>query len=144
MMLAYFILGCVAATVMVVAMAALLFMLLRSNWNHTNRSRVSFLAPVVLSIAIIWVALTQFVPRVFDIVHLVNRQYTVIEIDIPPESIGRRSIIIDDETYHYPPKAFGHDERGGRYQITYTPRTRFIVRMTRLGETEDLPDPTTP
>ena len=136
-MMMYFILGLIACLGLVSALFVLLIVFLRKNWNHACKSRLSFLAPILLVAVISYLSVTILVPMVFDFVQLVNRQYDVREIDIPDEAIPQNhSLILDGQRYYFPPGTFKTGEQG-RYQITYPPRTFYIINVVRFG---DLPD----
>lgn len=136
-MVIYFILGLVACFGLVGALFVLLIAFLRKNWNHACGSRFSFIVPILLVVAISYLSFVLLVPMVFDFVQLVNRQYSVREIVIPDEANPHNhSLTLDGQRYYFPPGAFKSGERG-RYQITYTPRTFYIINVVRFG---DLPD----
>ncbi|NLA71479.1 MAG: hypothetical protein GX850_03485 [Clostridiaceae bacterium] len=134
MMAAYFIAGLIASAALIFALFKLLLYLLRNNWNHSNKSRLSYLAPVVIVIIITFLSLTEFVPRAFDLVRLVDQRYSVMEIDLQTLQKGRSSLIINDQSYFFAPGTFKPDSEG-RYQIMFTPMTRFIIHVTNLGDT---------
>ncbi len=133
-MVIYFALGLLLSLALTGALVALLVMFLRKNWNHANKTRLSYLAPIVLIVAIVYLSMTQLVPRVFDLVQLVNRQYNVREIEIPDEVIpGTHTLKIDGQIFFFPPGTFESSDKG-RYQITYTPRTLYIINVVRFGD----------
>lgn len=133
---AYFLAGLFASASMVLALLAILVIQLRANWNHANRLRVSYLAPILLVAAIIYFSMTQLIPRSFDFLQLVGRRYGVAEMDMQKVKLGRSSLIMDGKTYYFVPGSFEKDSRG-RYQIMFTPGTRFVIHVTNLGETLD-------
>ncbi len=136
-MIIYFILGLLASFALVSALIALLIMFLRKNWNHANKTRLSYLVPLVLIAAITFISMSQFIPRLLDLVQLASRQYSVREVDIPGDAIpGNRTMTADGLTFYFPPGVFDAGEKG-RYQITYTPRTFFIINVVRFGDVPD-------
>ncbi len=136
-MVMYFILGFFASLGLVCALFVLLVAFLRKIWNHACRSRLTFLAPILLVSVIAYLSIVSLVPMVFDLVQLANHQHSVREIEIPDEVIPRNHhMTLDGQRYYFPPGTFESGERG-RYQITYTPRTFFIINVVRFG---DLPD----
>lgn len=130
---AYFIAGLIASAALIFALFQLLLFLLRNNWNHANRSRISFLAPILIIIVITFLSITELVPRAFDLVHLIGQRYSVMEIDLRTAQKGRSSLIIEKKPYYFAPGTF-ETESEGRYQIMFTPQTRFIIQVTHLGE----------
>jgi len=86
--------GLIACLGLVSALFVLLIVFLRKNWNHACKSRLSFLAPILLVAVISYLSVTILVPMVFDFVQLVNRQYDVREIDIPDEAIPQNHSLI--------------------------------------------------
>ncbi len=131
--MAYFIIGGVASFLAVVALTVILFYMLRKNWNYANTTRVSFIAPILVVIVMIYIATTEFVPRVLDVVSVASRQFEMTEIDYQSSDVYQNKLTIDGRTYYYSPGTF---EKGGqgRYQITYTPRMGYIVSASRLGD----------
>lgn len=129
----YFIAGLIASAAMVLALLTVLVISLRINWNHANRQRLSYLAPILLTLAIVYICVTELVPRAFDLVHLAGRRYDVIAIDLKDVSLGRGSLKIDGQSYYFMPGTFDKQSRG-RFQIMFTPGTHFIVHATYLEE----------
>ncbi len=136
MMHLYFLAGLFASAAMVLALLTLLVISLRSNWNHANRFRLSYLAPVVLAAAIVYFCVTEFVPRAFDLVHMAGRHYDVADIDLQKSSLGRSSLIADGLSYYFMPGTFDKNSRG-RFQVMFTPGTRFIVHATYLEDSAE-------
>lgn len=137
MMIIYFALGLLASFALVSALFALLTVFLRKIWNHSCKSRLSYLAPIVLVVMISYLSAVLLVPMVFDSVQLVNRQYSVREIEIPAEVVPRNhSLTLDGQIYYFPPGVFKSGAQG-RYQITYTPRTFYIINVVRFGDVPD-------
>ncbi|HHW93225.1 MAG TPA: hypothetical protein GX734_01850 [Clostridiaceae bacterium] len=136
-MVMYFILGLLASLALVCALFVLLFIFLRIIWNHACRSRLTFLAPLLLVTVISYLSITILVPMVFDCVQLINRQYSVREIEIPDEVTPRNhTLTLDGQKFYFPPGVFKSNEHG-RYQITYTPRTHYIINVMRFGDVPD-------
>ena len=72
--MAYFIVGGVASFLAVVALTVILFYLLRKNWNYANTTPVSFIAPILVVLVMIYIAMTEFVPRALDVVSVASHQ----------------------------------------------------------------------
>ena len=136
MMYVYFLAGLFVSAAMVFALLTLLAISLRNNWNHANRFRVSFLAPVLLAAAIVYFCVTEFVPRVFDLVHMAGHHYDVADIDLQKSSPGRSFLIADGLPYYFMPGTFDKNSRG-RFQVMFTPGTRFIVHATYLEDSAE-------
>lgn len=131
-MIAYFIIGGIASFLAVAALTVILFHLLRKNWNHANTTRLSFVAPILVVVVMIYIATTEFVPRVLDVVSSLNRQFEMTEIDYHASAVERNKLTIDGRTFYFSPGTFETGQ--GRYQITYTPRMGYIVSASRLGD----------
>lgn len=131
--MAYFIVGGVASFLAVVALTVILFYLLRKNWNYANTTRVSFIAPILVVIVMIYIAITEFVPRALDVVSVASHQFEMTEIDYHPSDVDRNRLTIDGRTYYFSQGTFEKSGQG-RYQITYTPRMGYIVSASRLGD----------
>ena len=132
----YFMAGLAASLAMVLALLALLVIALRSNWNHANKLKISFIMPLFLVLAIIYFSATQLIPRSFDLLQLAGRQYGVAEIDMQAVHLGRSSLIADGRAYYFMPGTFEADSQG-RYQILFTPGMRFVIHVTTLGDALD-------
>ncbi len=132
----YFLLGLAASGAMVLALLIILIKMLRNNWNHANKLRASYIAPLVLILAILYFSFTQLVPRSFDLLLMAARQYDVLEIDMQSVQLGRSSLIVDNKSYHFVPGSFDNQAQG-RYQIMFTPGTRFVIHVTPLGDSLD-------
>ncbi len=133
MMHLYFLAGLLASAALVLALLTLLVIALRNNWNHANRLRLSYLAPVLLAAAIVYFCVSQLVPRAFDLVHIASRHYDLADIDLQKSALGRSSLIVDGLPYYFMPGTFDRNVRG-RFQVMYTPGTRFIVHVTYLED----------
>lgn len=137
----YFLWGLVAAFVMVLVLFVLMMVALRRNWNHTNRSVFSYFIPLLLMSMLVYMAASQFVPRVFDAVQIVYGQYASTEAILSAENFENNRIITEDQVFYYPPSLEDEPE-AGRYQIYYTERTHYVMNLIFVGETEDsLDDP---
>ncbi|HPX92990.1 MAG TPA: hypothetical protein PK646_01765 [Bacillota bacterium] len=136
MMILYFLAGLLASAAMILALLIILVVSLRTNWNHANRFRISFMVPVLLAAAIAYFCVTEFVPRVFDLVHLAGRHYDLADIDLQHSALGRSSLISDGVSYYFLPGTFDKNARG-RFQVMFTPGTRFIIHVTYLEDSAE-------
>ena len=130
---AYFLSGLLASFLLVLSLFVILIMMLRKNWNHANRWRLSFLAPIIMVVLIVYFSMTELIPRTFDLLQVATRRYEVMEIDMRDVKLGRSSLIADERSYHFMPGSF-HESAKGRYQISFTRHTRFVIHITSLGE----------
>lgn len=132
-MMVYFLIGGIASLLAVVALAVILFYLLRRNWNYANTTRFSYLAPILVVVVMIYIAATEFVPRALDVVSTVSRQFEMTEINYDPSAVERNMLTVNGRIFYFSPGTF---EKGGqgRYQITYTPRMSYIVSASRLDD----------
>lgn len=133
MMYVYFVAGLLASAALVLALLTILVISLRNNWNHANRFRISYLAPVLLAATIVYFCVTQLVPRAFDLVHMAGGHYDLADIDLQESALGRSSLIVDGLSYYFLPGTFDQNS-SGRFQVMYTPGTRFIVHVTYLED----------
>ena len=102
----YFLSGLLASAALVFALLVLLVLALRNNWNHANRMRLSFIAPILLAVAIVYFCVTEFVPRAFDLVALAGKHYDVADLDLKEPQRGRSSLISEGQFYYFMPGTF--------------------------------------
>ncbi|MDD2426824.1 MAG: hypothetical protein PHR78_00170 [Eubacteriales bacterium] len=133
----YFLWGLVATSIIILVLFILMMISLRRNWNHTNRSVFSFFIPLLLVVLLVYLAASQFAPRVFDAVQIVYGQYASTEINLSEENFEYNRIVTGEEVFYYPPSHFENPE-AGRYQIYFTERTNYVMNLIFVGETEDI------
>lgn len=132
----YFLWGLVASFVMTIVLFVLMMISLRKNWNHTNRSVFSYFIPLLLVVLLLYLAASQFVPRVFDAVQIVYGQYASTEVTLSEENYEYNRIVAEEQVFYYPPTQFENLE-AGRYRIYFTERTNYVMNIIFVGETED-------
>lgn len=132
----YFLWGLIASLIMILVLFVLMITSLRRNWNHTNRSVVSYFLPSLLAILLVYLAASQLVPRVFDAVQIVYGQYDSTEVTLSEENFEYNRIIAEDQVFYYPPSHFKNMETG-RYQIYFTERTNYVMNIIFIGETDE-------
>ena len=132
----YFLFGLIASFIMVIVLFVLMMVALRKNWNHTNRSPFSYFIPLLLVVLLFYLAASQFVPRVFDAVQIVFGQYDSTEVKLSEKYFVYYRNITEEQIFFYPPSYFGNPETG-KYQIYFTERTNYVMKLIYVGETED-------
>ena len=133
----YFLFGLIASFIMVIVLFVLMMLALRRNWNHTNRSVISYFIPFMLVLLLVYLAASQFVPRVFDAVQIVFGQYDSTEVNLSEKNFEYNRIVTEEEVFFYPPSYFVNPEPG-KYQIYFTERTNYVMKLIYVGEAEDL------
>ena len=117
-------------------MVVVMMMLVRSltvNWERKNRHPFSYLLPVILTAVLLYVSLTLNIPRLLDVVAVLGRDCTQEEITLDEAAIGPMTILAGGRVLHYNPWQFTF-AAGQPNRVTYTPRSRFIIEMTEIGQ----------
>ncbi len=117
--------------VLTVILVILLMDALRNNRERKNRHGVSFLMPVALTALFLTLTIGVTIPRVLDSVNFMTQTYSIEEIQIPENGLGWNCLTTDKHRYFYN-QWQTHLVSGVNYRIEYTPRSRFIVRATRV------------
>ncbi|NLC89033.1 MAG: hypothetical protein GX681_03100 [Clostridiaceae bacterium] len=133
----YFLFGLIASFILVIVLFVLMMVALRRNWNHTNRSVLSYFVPLLLVLLFVYLAASQFVPRVFDAVQIVFGQYDSTEVNLSAQDFEYNRIVTGEQVFFYPPSYFENPEPG-KYQIYFTERTNYVMKLIYVGETEEL------
>ncbi len=123
------------ATSLVLTGAVLLLLTkcLTVNWERKNRHPVSYLMPVVLTVILLYLSLSMTVPRLLDAMSVAAQTFTIEEVDLTDEVIGRMTLQTSGRTLHYNPRQFSF-ESGQSIRLKYTPRSRFIFEVTEIGQ----------
>lgn len=130
----YFLLGAVATLLLCLALLALLMRRLRINWNQNNRMAWAYLMPVLLAGLFLYISVTQFAPRVFDAIDILNRQYELKEAEIDTSALSGNCLEIEGEVYLFPPYKRFLFRESGQYQVYFTRRTRHVMNLVFVGE----------
>jgi glucan phosphoethanolaminetransferase (alkaline phosphatase superfamily) len=132
----YFLLSLFLCLLLSAAILACLIRALQINWAQQNKRPLGFLAPVFLTILFISIAFHFTVPRILDVVTIINKAYVIEDIEVDGDSLSRGTVRHEQRTYYY--NQWRHNlEPGQSYRISYTPYSRFIVffdDMTDLVE----------
>lgn len=89
--------------------------------------------PVLLTVALLFISITLSIPCLLDSVSVLTRNYSIEEISLQEEQLGRTAIQADNQTFHYNPAQFTF-KAGQIYRITYTPRSRFIIDIMEMTD----------
>ncbi|MDW7657605.1 MAG: hypothetical protein SCM11_10580 [Bacillota bacterium] len=82
---------------------------------------------------LLYVSLTMTVPRLLDSVAVVTKACTVEEVYTESGTIGSMTIQAGERVLHYNPWQFTVTA-GQSFRVTYTPRSRFILEVTEIGQ----------
>ncbi len=118
--------GLLISLTLSVGLFLLLLRCLQTNWKRKNRHPVGFLLPVVVTAAFIYVSVTLMLPCLFDLVPVLTRAYALDEWTLEADQIGKSTLLVNDQRYHYWPGTFDFQPQR-HYRITATPRSRFIM-----------------
>lgn len=132
----YFLLSLFLSLLLSAAILACLIRALQINWAQKNKRPLSFFAPVFLTVLFISITLYFAVPRILDVVTIINKAYVMEDIKVDEHSLGWGTVRHEQRIYYY--DQWRYDLKPGRsYRISYTPHSRFIVffdDMTDLVE----------
>ncbi len=120
------------------ATAALVYAFCRSldrNYGRRNKRPISYLAPVFLSLFLIFFSIDYTVPRLLDIVSLVSRDYEIMEIELDDAQIRWTALTIEEEPYYY--NRFVYKPVSSiRYRMTALPNSHHVLKLEAVtGET---------
>jgi hypothetical protein len=131
--LLFFILNLVISVILTAVIMVILAKSLTVNWERKNRHPFSYLMPVVLTVVLLYVSLTMTVPRLLDSVAVATKACTVEEVHTEPGTIGSMTIQAGERVLHFNPWQFKFTT-GQSFRVTYTPRSRFILEVTEIGQ----------
>jgi len=107
---------------------------LQINWERRNRRPISYLTPVLLTFA--FVSLTAFLtaPRLLDTVTLMTKAYVIEEVNLDAQDIHWSTFYSGNRRFFFN-QWQTKPEADTTYRISYTPRCRYVVEMTKVAET---------
>jgi len=103
------------------------------NFNRRNKRPISYLAPVFLSLFLIYFSIDYTAPRLFDVVVLISGNYEVQEVELAESQIHWSSLDVDEYAYYYNRFQF-KPEPATRYRLTALPNSRHVVRLEPIAE----------
>ena len=107
------------------------------NYGRRNKRPISYLAPVFLSLILIYFTIDFTAPRLFDLVTLISGNYEVEEIRLTDGQIHWASLEIDENLYLY--NRFQYKpEPGTPYRLTALPNSRHVVRLEPVASNTDV------
>jgi len=114
-------------------LVALLGKSLIVNWERKNRRPLSYLTPVLLTLVLLYISMTQAVPRVLDVVTIFANTCTVEEVVARQEGIHWQSLDVGGRKFYYNQWQYQFNH-GRTYRISYTPRSHYIIEVTEIVE----------
>lgn len=116
--------------------AALTYAFSRSldrNYARRNKRPVSYLAPVFLSLFLIYFSVDYTAPRLFDAVVLLSGNYEVQEVTMTENQIHWSALIVDGQSYYY--NRFQIKPKPAtRYNLTALPNSHHVVKLELIAE----------
>lgn len=112
--------------------ALLLILLLRlvsNNQRRKNRSGISYLFPVAVTIVFLIQVITVSAPRILDSVSVMKQNYQTCTGRVESVKYLNHALVIDGETYYYNP-FFPQPQTGDVYEISYTPYAHYISEFS--------------
>lgn len=107
------------------------------NYGRRNKRPISYLAPVFLSLILIYFTIDFTAPRLFDLVTLASGNYEVEEIRLTDDQIHWASLEIDGSPHLY--NRFQYKpEPGTTYRLTALPNSRHVVKLDPVASNTDI------
>lgn len=128
----FFMISLAVSLLLTLIVLGLLGRSLSVNWDMRNRKPIGYLMPVLLMLILIYLSLTQTVPRLLDTVAILSRTCPAEEIRVEYES-GRLVGLPDGQRLVYSRLQYTFTT-GRSYMITYTPKSYYIIEVTEIAE----------
>ena len=119
---------------MTATLIALLCRSLGVNWDRKNRRPLSYLTPVLLTVVLLYLSITQTLPRLLDTVAVIAKTCTVEEVNIQAADIHWNVLQNGARKFYYNQRQYTLTA-GRTYRISYTPRSHYIIEVTEVAET---------
>lgn len=114
--------------------AALSYAFCRSldrNYGRRNKRPISYLAPVFLSLLLIYFSVDYTMPRLFDLIPLIAKDYEVLEVTADEEEIRWTALLIDGKPYYY--NRFQYKPVAATpYRLTALPNSRHVIALDKV------------
>lgn len=128
----FFLISLIVSLLLTLIVLGLLGRSLSVNWEMRNRKPIGYLTPVLLMLLLIYLCLTQSVPRLLDTVAVLSRTCPVEEI-LAADDGSRRISLPDGRKLAYSRLQFEFIA-GRSYLITYTPKSYYVIEVTEIAE----------
>jgi len=129
----YFIFSLILSLILAGAVLAGLVKSLQVNWSRRNRRPVSFLAPVILLAVFLAISMNLAVPRILDMISMIDRSLPVEEVTVTAGAVGWSTLNDGDRTFYFNQWRF-QPQVGKTYRISYTPRSYYIDEFIEITE----------
>lgn len=129
----YFIFTLILSLILSGAVLAGLVKSLQINWSRRNRRPLSFLSPVILLLVFLALSLNLAVPRILDMVNMIDHSLPVEEVTVAAGAVGWSTLNSDGRTYFFNQWRYQPIE-GKTYRITYTPRSSYIDEFIEITD----------
>jgi predicted PurR-regulated permease PerM len=110
---------------------------LQINWERRNKRPISYLSPVLLTTALLILMAFLTIPRLLDTISLISRDYGIEEIHVEKSSLGWNSLKSGKRLFIYNQWQYKL-QPDKTYQITYMPRSGFILDLVEIAETTEV------
>ena len=128
----FFMISLAVSLLLTLIVLGLLGRSLSVNWEMRNRKPIGYLMPVLLMLILIYLSLTQSVPRLLDTVAILARTCPAEEIKVDDEN-GRMLALPDGQRLIYSRLQYTF-AASRSYLITYTPKSHYIIEVTEIAE----------
>jgi len=130
--LLFFLISLIVSLLLTLIVLGLLGRSLSVNWEMRNRKPIGYLMPVLLMLILIYLSLTQSVPRLLDTVAVLSRTCPIEEILVEDDDSrqislpGGQKLAYSRLQYEFLP--------GRSYLVTYTPKSFYVIEVTEIAE----------
>jgi hypothetical protein len=128
----FFVVSLILSLVLSGALLAALLHSFQINRERKNRRPISYLNPVFLTFVFLLIVIYLALPRMFDLVSILDRAYVIEEVRVDDGELGWNSLQDGERHFTFNPWQFKL-EPGRTYRITYTPRSRFIIEASEMA-----------
>jgi hypothetical protein len=132
----FFLLSLILSLLLTGAIFAGLLKALQVNWERKNRRPISYLNPLLLTLAFLILTTFLAVPRLLDTMSLISGDYKIEEIQIDQGDIGWNSLQNGKRHFIYNQWKYPL-QLNRKYRISYTPRSYFIIDLHEISEADD-------
>lgn len=103
------------------------------NFGRRNKRPISYLAPVFISLFLIYFSIDYTAPRLFDLVTILSDNYKVTDVTLTENQIHWSSLIVDGQPYYYDRFQF-KPKPETRYRLTVLPNSHHVVKLESITD----------
>lgn len=130
-MLTSFMIALFVGLLLAAALFWLLIRRLRVNWNRANRSPWLYLLPVFITLAFIWVSVTQVYPRVLDIAYIASGNFDIEDVVIGREMADGAALRLERGAVLIPRSEI--PAAGTNVRLFITPHSRHVIKLETIA-----------